>query len=257
MNQKQYISALKKALKGIDSKSRDSILLEIEGLISELDIHESIEERFGSPSKLAKQYLEGEELSPTVGKKVMGIGKKVFLAIGIGITLLILGLVLSAWYFSKDSFNYADTTAKQLDTKSISWNSVEWNSSIKIDLDQGRAILYWHDKPSIDWDCKGKQGIEPMANKAIRIRHNECLIFLPKQALEINVEQSEVVMIKPQVTTKLVLNQAKLRIAEKGERYKYEINATRSQVGDFVSHDDAEVIINILSEESSVKAYEY
>lgn len=257
MNQKQYIGALKKALKGIDNKSRDNILLEVEGLISELDVQESIEERFGSPSILAKQYLDGEKLSPTVGKKVMGIGKKVFLTIGIGITLLILGLVLSAWYFSKDSFNYADTAAKQLDKKSANWQSVEWSSSIKIDVDQGRAILYWHDKPSIDWDCKGRRGIDPVVNKAIRIRHNKCLIFLPKQALEINVEQSEVVMIKPQVTTTLVLNQGKLRIAEKGEKYKYEINATRSQIGDFKSHDDAEIIINIKSEESSVKAYEY
>lgn len=257
MNQKQYLDALKKALKGIDRQTRDNILLEIKGLISELSTQESIEEHFGSPSELAKQYLDGENIPPTVGKKVMGLGKKIFLAIGIGITVLILALVLFGWYFNQDSFNYADPNAKQLNTKAVNWNTVEWNSDINIEIEQGRAVLYWHDKSSISWNCGDNQNLNPTPNKTLKIRHDQCLIFLPKQAIKITAHQSDVVLVKPQAITNISLNQSKLRIAEKGVKYKLEINAIRSAIGDFTSYDDASTILNIKSEESQVERYEY
>lgn len=257
MNQQQYLDALKKSLKGINKQNRDNILLEIEGLISELNARESIEEHFGSPSELAKKYLEGESISPTVGKKVMGFGKKIFLTIGIVITLLILGIALFGWYFSQDSFNFADMEAKQLDKSSASWHSKEWNSAIKIAIEQGRAVIYWHDQASIHWNCGDKQDLNPVPNKVLKIRHDQCLIFLPKQALEIKADQADLVLIKPLVTTNISLRQSQLRIAENGSKYKLDINATRSAIGDFASHDNASTTINIKAEESQIERYEF
>ena len=257
MNQQQYINALKKALKGIDKQARDNILLEIKGLISELSTQESIEEHFGSPSELAQKYLEGEKITPTVGKKFMGFGKKLFITIGVGITVLIIGLSLLAWYFSDDSFNYADTSAEQLDRKSANWHSVEWNSDIKIEVDQGRAVFYWQDEARIYWNCGNKQNLNPVSNKMLKIRHDQCLIFLPKQSVEIKADQADIVLIKPQSSANLTLTQSKLRIAEKDGKYKFEINATRSAIGNLTSHDDALTTISINAEESQIERYEY
>lgn len=257
MNQKQYLAALKKSLKGIDNQSRDNILLEIEGHISELSTQESIEERFGTPAELAKQYLKDETISPTVGKKVMGVSKKLFLIIGIVLTLLILAIALYAWYFSHDTFDYADTTAKELNTNDANWNSVEWNTNINIDIDQVRAVIYWHDLPSLRWNCGEKQNLNPVPDKTLMIRHDQCLIFLPKQAVEITAKQADLVFIKPQAATSIQLNQTKLRIAEKGVSYHYEIDATRSHIDSFISKEDAPITITINATESEIEAYEY
>ena len=248
---------MKKALKGIDNQDRDNILLEIKGLIGELNTQESIEEHFGSPAELAKQYLEGERIRPSVGKKVMSLGKKIFLGIGIGVTILILGVILFGWYFSQDSFDFSDIKAKQLDKNSVNWKSVKWSSDIKIEIDQGRAVLYWHDQASIDWNCGDDQNLNPVPNKALKIRHDQCLIFLPKQAIEIKATQSDLVLIQPQIALNIALKQSKLRIAEKGEKYKLEVNASRSAIGDFLSHDDASIVLTIKAEESQIERYEY
>lgn len=257
MNQQQYLEALKKALKGINKQNRDNIFLEIEGLISELNTQESIEEHFGSPSELAKKYLEDESISPTVAKKVMSFGKKIFITIGIVITLLILGIALFGWYFSQDSFNFADMKAKQLNKNSVNWHSIEWNSDIKINIDQGRAVIYWHDQASIYWNCGDKQDLIPVPNKVLKIRHDQCLLFLPKQALEVKANQADLVLIKPLATANISLKQSKLRIAENESKYKLDINATRSAIGDFISHDDASITIKIKAEESQIERYEY
>lgn len=257
MNQKQYLAALKKSLKGIDSQNRDNILLEIEGHISELSTQESIEERFGTPVELAKQYLKDETISPTVGKKVMGFSKKIFLTIGILITLVVLALGLYAWFYSQDAFNYADTTAKELNINEANWNSVEWNTNIIIDIDQARAVIYWHDQPSLHWNCGEKQDLNPVPDKTLMIRHDQCLIFLPKQDVEISAKQADLVFIKPQASASIKLNQTKLRIAEKGVSYRFEIDATRSHIGSFMSKEDAPITITIKATESKIEAYEY
>ena len=257
MNQQQYLDALKKALKGIDRKSRNNILLEIKSLISELSTQESIEAHFGTPTELATQYLEGEKIAPTVGKKIMGIGKNIFVVIGIGITLLILGIILTAWYFSNDHFNYADTSAKELNKDGTNWHSVEWNSDINIDVEQGRAVIYWHDQASINWNCGDKQNLNPTANKILKIRHDQCILFLPKQALTVKGNQSDIVLVKPENPAKINLRQSKLRIAKNGGNYKLQINAVRSAIGDLSFDEKASIVISIDAEESQIERYEY
>lgn len=257
MKQKQYIDALNKALKSTDNQNRENILLEIKGLINELSINESIEERFGSPTELAKQYLKDEPIKASAGKKAMSFGKKLFLVIGIGITVLIAGLALTAWYFSKDKFDYSDMSSKYLDITDVNWHSIDWKSDMKLEVEQGRAVVYWHNASDIKWNCRGDQNLKPTTNNALIVRHDECLLFLPKQVVGIEVKQSDLVIVKPQASVNIVVNQGKLRIAQNGEEYKFEVNATRGKVGDFTSHRDALITISVKANEANIEAYEY
>lgn len=257
MNQTQYLSALKKALNGLDGETRKNILLEIEGLVSEVGPEESIEDRFGSPEQLAKQYLEGETIHPTVGKKVTSVSKKIFLWVGITITLLALGLAAFFWYFGQDKFDYADLNAEELNRKGVNWKSMDWSSEITIELDQARAIIYWHDEQSLDWNCGNGEGVKPVANEVIKLRHNECLIFLPKQAVSFSVNQADLVLVKPETSINIKLYQSKLRVAERGNKYKFDINAKQSSVDNFNSHDDSPLVLNVRAEESQIGLYKY
>lgn len=257
MNQTQYLSTLKKALSGLDGETRKNILLEIEGLVSEVGPEESIEDRFGSPEQLAKQYLEGETIRPTVGKKVTSAGKKFFIGMGIAITLLGVGIAGFLWYFSQDQFDYADMNAEELNLQDVNWKSVEWNTETKFELDQARAIVYWHDEQTIAWNCGDSSEIKPVANEAIKMRHNQCLIFLPKQVTSFSANQAELVLVKPEVSINIKLHQSKLRVAEGGNKYRFDIDSKQSSVDNFNSYNDSPLVLNVTAEESQIGLYKH
>lgn len=252
MTNDQYIAALKKALSGLDETSRSDIIQEIQSHGAESDA--SLMERFGSPPDLAKQYLEGEVVRTPVSTKVVGASKKIFLWVGILASTMVAALVFFMWYASSDDFNYADETSSELDSTSADWTTKDWSSGVSIDIDQAHAVFYWHDNPTVRWQCNGTEA--PVLDaKKLTIRQSKCLVMLPKLALKIIATQAKIVLIRPQASLAVNVKQTSLRIAENGNQYRYEVSENRTQFDGFTSKDDAEHTIKIEGLEATIEPY--
>lgn len=254
MTNNQYITALKKALDGMDRNSRNDIVQEIQSHAEESGTR--LIERFGSPDELAKQYLQGEVIAKPVTKKMLGIGKRLLTWIGIGVVILIAATALFVWIMSSDDFNYADENAPELTSQDTDWVSKEWDAPLKIELDQATSVFYWHDAKTIRSSCLGDHQPLIKDDSTMSIRHAKCLIYLPKTAITIEADQAQLVLVRPQVSVDISMQQASLRIAENGEQYRYEMNTERTKVSGMKSHNDAELTISVKAYESTVSPYE-
>lgn len=252
MNNNQYISMLKKALAGLDKVSRNDIIAEIKSHAA--DSGASLIERFGPADELAKQYLDGEIIAKPISSKVWGLSKSLVKIIGIGVVAIIAFFAISAYFFTKDKFDYSDENASELTEGS--WQTLEWSSDLQLNTDQASVIIYWHDENNIRWKCDGS-GLQKQAESNIMIRQSHCYLYLPKVAISLNVEQSQVVLIKPQTSLTVNARQASIKIAEKGEKYKYETDTNLTKISHLQSTEDAKYILRFKTKESMVSKYKY
>jgi hypothetical protein len=254
MNNNKYIAALKKALGDMDTRSRNDIIREIKSHAAESGT--PLIEHFGLPEELAKQYLDGEINAKPVAKKILNIGKRLFTWIGIAVVVLIATIALFIGYMSGDDFNYSDESASELTSSDTQWVSQDWDAPLNISLDQAFSVFYWHDAKEIRWSCVGDS--RPVINddSTITIRHAKCLIYLPKNALTMNADQAQLVLVRPQVSVDISIAQTNLRVAENGVQYRYVINAARSKLVGLESHQNAEHTLGIKANESIVSQYE-
>ncbi len=254
MNNDRYIEKLKKALARLGNDERDEIIMEIQSDAAESG--KSLQDRFGTPDELAARYLEGEPLKPAVKEQVSAIGKKVLLWAGVTVLLLLVIAVFAFRQLSEDDFDYADESAPELNLTDSIWNSIDWHSAVNIEVIQSKVVFYWHQSASIRWSCKG--GFKFLkANKKSQIRHANCLVFLPLQETTISVNQGRVVIVRPQVSLDISVEQGALQIAENGEQYRYELSGNHSHVAGLTSHDNANTSITISATEADVALYEY
>lgn len=252
MTNNQYITALKKALSGLDSDSRNDIIQEIQSHAAESGT--PLIERFGSPEELAGQYLDGEIIAKPVSKKILGIGKRLFTWIGIAVVGLIVAITLFVWLISGDDFNYADEKAEELTGSDTTWISKDWDAPLTVKMDQASTVLYWHDAASVRWSCKAKD--QPtIGDGVLSLRHSKCLVYLPKTAVTLNSDQSQIVMVRPQVSVDINMEQSSLKIAENGEKYRYEFEGGRSKFDGLQSDSEAKYTITIKSQESMIAPY--
>lgn len=254
MTNNQYITALKKALSALDKQSRNDIIQEIQSHAAESGT--PLSERFGSPEELAKQYLDGEIIANPVSTKVLGIGKKLLTWIGLGVLFCIAAIALFIWFISGDDFNYADEKQAQLKSKEAGWVTKDWSGPLNIKLDQSSSVFYWHDESTIRWGCLGENEPKLSAESGMDIRQSKCIVFLPKTALTLKAHQAQIVLVRPQVSVDVDLEQASLRMAENGVKYRYISEGSRMKFNDLQSHDDAELTINISAQESMISQYE-
>jgi hypothetical protein len=251
MNNKQFISKLNKALSGLDKSSKNDIIQEIKSHAAESGA--PLIEQFVSVDELAKQYLDGEKIAKPITTKIWGMSKSFFKIVGIVVITLIAIIALFSYYFTKDKFNYADENAVELSTKN-SWQSQEWTTDLELISDQASLVLYWHDTNTVRWDCKGDSP-EKVSDSSLLFRRSHCLVYLPKVTTVLNAEQSQIVLVKPQVSLSIDARQASIRVAEKGEKYKYELDTNRTKFTDLNSADDAQYTIKFKTKETSISAY--
>ncbi len=253
MTNDQYIAALNKALSGLDSASRRDIVQEIQS--HEAESGSSLLERFGDPTMLAEQYLEGETISPSVAQKAGGFGKKMFLWVGILASTMVVAMMLFIWTASSDDFDYSNEMAEELDQTSADWVTKPWAEGMSIAIDQSSAVIYWHDDSTVRWQCNSSEAPVIDAEK-LSIRQSRCLLMVPKTALKLTTDQAQVVLVRPQSSINLDITQTSLRVAENDTQYRFEVNKNRSNFSGLSSFDDAEHTITIKSQESMVSAYE-
>lgn len=254
MNNNQYIAALKKALSRLDKTSRNDIVQEIQSHANESG--DTLLERFGVPEELAQQYLEGEVVAKPLGSKIWGISKTLFIVIGVGVVaLLVIGFLLF-WWLKADAFDYADETAEELSEKNSTWISEEWSDNLDIKLDQASVVFYWHDDVNLRYSCKGELPVQ-LDSPSVTFNRGKCLVYLPKVPTSINAYQSQLVLVRPQLSLDLELKQAELKVAENGTAYRYTIDASRTNVDDLSSVAEAELEIRIKSYEATISEYSY
>lgn len=254
MTNTQFISQLKKALAGLDKASKNDIIQEIKSHAAESGA--PLIDQFGSVDELAKQYLDGEKIAKPITTKIWGISKSLFKIIGMLVVALIVLIALFAYYFSKDKFNYADVNATELSENQAAWESQEWSGDLNLEAEQASLVLYWHDAASVRWNCKGESPEKRSDNKLVFLK-SHCYVYLPKVTTTLNAEQSQVVLVKPQVSMSIETRQASIKVAENGEKYKYELDKSRTKFSDLNSSDSANYTIKFKAIETSISAYEY
>lgn len=254
MNNKSYLAALEKALSGLAKTSRDDIVQEIQSHASESG--DLLSERFGSPEELAKQYMEGEKVATPLDQKIWGMSKKLFIGIGMTVVGLVAIIALISWWWTRDAFDYANQNSAELDVNSGDWKSIDWQGNLDVEVAQGSAVLYWHDEMTLRTKCDGNKPIK-MQGSMVRLGRAHCLVYMPKTPTTILVNQASLVLVQPQVSLDIGLNQSSLRIAEGGLKYQYNIDTTRNDVDYLNSNPDAEYTLTISGQESSITTYEY
>ena len=257
MNENEYIKALKKALSAMDSASRDTVIREIQSHITEAGAKgaNDLEQRFGTPESLAQDYLDGHPLPTPIATKAGRFGKNILMVLGGSLLVLILLIAGLVSWFSTDDFDFANEAASELTDSDRSWKNAAVTGTPLIKVEQARAIFYWHDAAEIRWSCKGESSPETSEDNVYSIRHKNCLVYLPKQAVNIEGDQADVVLIHPQATVNLKLYQGQMRIAEKDATYDYQITAKRSQIKGFSANSEASTRINIDAVESQLLHY--
>lgn len=252
MNNKQFITALSKALAGLDKASRNDIIQEIKSHAAESG--DPLVERFGSAEELAKQYLGSEKIAKPLSTQIWGISKSVLKFLGIAVISLIGIIAISSYFFTKDKFNYADESAPELTESKGQWQTKEWSTDLTLKIDQASIVFYWHDNNTIRWDCDGS-GLEKENETSLLFHQSHCLVYLPKVTSTFNIEQSQVVLVRPQTSLAINARQTSIKIAENGEKYKYEINKNQTKVADMESFDDAKYTLKFKTQESMIARY--
>ncbi len=257
MNENEYIKSLKKALSGMDSASRDTVIREIQSHITEAGANgaDNLEQRFGTPESLAQGYLDGQAIATPITTKAGRFGKNILMVLGGGTLALILLITGLVFWFSTDDFDFANEEAPELTDSSRSWQNAAVTETPLIKVDQARTVFYWHDAAEIRWSCKGNSGMETNKENVYSVRHKGCLIYLPKQLVNIEGDQADVVLIHPQSEINLKLHQSQMRIAEKDSVYDYQITAKRSKTEGFSANSEATTRININASESRLQHY--
>jgi nitrogen fixation-related uncharacterized protein len=254
MTNNQYITALKKALSGLDRASRNDIIKEIQGSAAESTT--PLVERFGSADELAKQYLDGVIVAKPIAEKIWGLSKKLFIAIGIAVVAAIVIISLLIWSWSGDKFDYADENSPELSKNKATWVTKPWTSNLDIKVNQSSSVFYWHDEPTIRWDCKGEEP-EQQGETGLLFSRGQCFVYLPIVPTTLSADQAKVVIVKPLNSINIEARQSAVRIAENGVKYKYEVESNRSNINNLLSQDGAEHTISIKSNEAMISSYTY
>ncbi len=254
MNNKQFISALKKALAGLDKASRNDIIQEINSHGLESD--SPLVDQFGSAEELAQQYLDGEKIAKPISSKIWGFSKKVLMGIGVAVVSLVALIGILSYTYAKDKFDYANENADELSANNSGWKSEAWSADINLDIDQASAVIYWHDDNSVRWNCEGDDP-EKQSDSSLLIRHSHCLMYLPKTTINLNAIQSQIVLVRPQVSIVVNARQGSVKVAENGEQYIYRVEGDRSAFKGLESYDEAEHTLQFTIKESMVAPYKY
>lgn len=258
MTNQAYLKALKKALAGMDSASRDDIIREIESYVDESGADgQSLTERFGTPETLAQQYLDGETLRAPLPRKAGGMFKRVLMWVGGSVLVLALLIAVLVYWFTQDAFDYGDENAAELTAETRSWAEVPLDTAPVFEVDQSKIVFYWHDQAQVRWSCKGED--TPVQNEqgGFDLRHKDCLVYLPQQALTLKGNQADIILVRPQADVSVTLQQSRLRIAENNTTYRYVIDARRSNSEGLQSDGEAALQISVKANESNLGLYRH
>lgn len=249
MKNEKYLKSLKNLLKDLDTNTRDQIIKEIESYINESGVNaETLVEKFGTPEELASSYLED---MPT--KKAKSKTIKILFSIVAVFMLLIFGSIIFFNFVTSDDFDYSIYTSDTIDTKTEEvW--IEISDVKQLNFKQVKVVLYGSTNKNLMYSCKNDNIVND--NGILNIKQSKCFIKLPSNDLKINSFQTNIVLIKPEKSLDINLEQSNLRIAEKQNSYKYIFERKQSDIKGLASKE-SDIKIKFKSYQSHISKYEY
>ena len=258
MTNEQYLKKLKAALKGLERKRREEIVLEIRSHMQEMGGEQaSLFDHFGAPSDLASRYLEDESVRPSQTTRVGKAVRIVLASIGALVIILVVGVVWLYHSYIKDRFDYSNEKSVELAKAIEKRVMIPWSGAIETKINQSAVIVYWHDQSDLALQCAGGDEQERFDSGTLKLNQDYCFLFLPKRETKIQAKQSSLTLIQPKAETDLSLDQSRLRIAENGGSYTYEITALQSSIEGLQSVDNSEHRIAIKAKQSKITDYRY
>jgi hypothetical protein len=255
MNNQQYLKALKKALNPLSRAEKSDIVREINSYTEDSDA--PLIDRFGDPKELAAQYMDGSRPVIPVAEKAIRFGKKIIIGFCLLLVALIALVAVIFSFFTKDQFNYADTSATELNINSGGWVKESVYGSMTLDIEQTKIAIYSSEDNTFAWNCKGDGSSAP-TNNTFTAKQKSCLVYLPQGAHSINANQSSVVIVEPKAGLSIKARQTEIKMAEGGNTYRYNITADRAKVKlDLVSDENSPITIDIDVYEGWVGRYSY
>ena len=249
MKNENYLKSLKNLLKDLDSNKRNEIIKEIESYINESNVNgETLVEKFGTPEKLASSYLE--EI-PSKEKKLKTV--KILFSIVVIFMMFIFGSIFLFNSLTSDDFDYSIYASDTIKSKTKeSW--IEVSNVKELSLEQSKVVFYASINEKLMYSCKGTNIINDKS--ILNIKQSQCFIKLPLNALKINSFQSNIVLIKPEKSLDIDLEQSTLRIAEKENSYKYIFEREQSDIKGLESKE-SNINIKFKIYQSNISKYEY
>ena len=252
MKNENYIKSLKNLLKDLDTDSRNQIIKEIESYIKESGVNgETLVEKFGTPEELASSYLEDIPIKKPESKSK--IVKILFYIVAV-FMIFIVGSIFLFNYITSDDFDYSTHTSDTINSKTKeAW--VEVPNIKHLNLKQVKVVFYASANENLMYSCSS--GTEVLnEQETLEIRQSKCFIKLPLNSLNIKTFQSNIVLIKPDKSLYLDLEQSTLRIAEKQNKYKYIFERKQSDIKGLESKE-SNINIKFKVYQSNISKYEY
>ncbi|MCO4838411.1 MAG: hypothetical protein KC426_10020 [Oceanospirillaceae bacterium] len=189
MDNTTYLKKLSKLLNSLDRNSKNEILREIKLSLNDMP-NATLESRFGPVEKLAKEYLEDANIPPSK-LKWFYVGAKYFL---IAFAVLVIAVVGLIYWLSQqtDQFDYADLQAPELMQKK--WQSL--SGVRELNIKQASIVIYGSSDNAMSFSC-ARDKHKPLkvdAAGVVDVFQNECLLRIPTDIVNINAEQSMVVL---------------------------------------------------------------
>lgn len=260
MNKDEYLKQFSKALKGLPRAVREEIVREMRGNLQDFNDEEnSLEAHFGAPESLAQSYMRGMESKPSRLARVPGYFRNLMAVAGGIFVLLFVTVLTVGWFIKDDRFNYADANAAIRYFDKTAWMRKKIDKNFRITGKQSAVVVHWHDEPSVSYQCKGKKNA--LSATELTMLNSFCVVFLPEKnssdGIDFDVFQAALILVQPQVPLTVKAARSAVRIAEGGNRYRYNLKESRSKWEDLESDDDAPVTINIDAYQSSIRKYEH
>ncbi len=252
MKNENYLKSLKKLLKDLDTDTKNQIIKEIESYIDESGANgETLVEKFGTPEELASSYLEDMPIKKT---KTKSKTVKILFSIVAIFMILIFGSIFLFNSLTSDDFDYSIFTSETIDGKTKEpW--IEVSNISAVNLKQVKAVFYASKNENLMYSCSKDTTV--LNEKGIlNIKQSKCFIKLPYNVFKINSFQSNVVLIKPEKSLDIDLEQSTLRIAEKQNKYKYIFERKQSDIKGLESKE-SNINIKFKLYQSNISKYQY
>lgn len=250
MSTEKYLKQLEKHLAFLEKNKRQDIIKELQTCIEDENLsYDDVLVKFGDVKSLADSYLED---IPIEERKIkIPWYKRMRTYVFLFLLVIIVPLIYTK---TKDPFDYSLFNNKTIKTKiNQNWHSLKLSDSLNIT--QAKVTIYFSKNSNIEYTCKKDKKLVSDSNN-ISIMQKDCIIIVSDTLKSIKGNQSSIVIIKPKQNLFIDLQQASLKIAEKGSFNKYTFDNTKSNADDLISRE-SNYIISLKLYQAEALYYKY
>jgi hypothetical protein len=254
MSSEKYIKELKSNLSSLDPSKIDEIVKELKSIIDSKETYEDLVVRFGLPSELSENYLEGVPRKIPFKKKVYTKTQKVLAVFGICFIVLILIAIFMINRFTSDPFDYSKYNGKTIDSK-LNTNWTELSNIEEINIKQARVVFYSSNSDILFYSCQGEIDNE---SKILNIKQSKCIVKLPNKKFNLKINQANVSFMELKNEIVLYSEQSNVNFNTKNNKYNFDNLAIKeSELSNSIPSNPNGVKVSGEILQTSFDKYEY